>query len=481
MMQFVFSKFVFLIDFTATQTLLMPLVIIALLLDLGLLLVWYWLGVATANHGVTEAARTELYQLLGTAFLAMVIIGVMSLSASLFFTALRSTTLLNPTAIGNPATGLCHKIMTTTSFSMLGTPNSLLSGPSGAVNTFPGLCALVNPSANPTLTEQIDYPLAVVGVIIANLTNQTVANLDNSFVIDAYLGFLANLKPTVGFCAAVPEAIECLFPPEPVPEPGFELRYSFAPFAGFDMLFNSLSVLGTIQVFSLESFVAQLVLLGIFLYVWPYLIFIGLVLRAVFLTRKIGGLFIAVAIAGLIFFPIAYSLEYLALANGIQGPEPGIYGFSAVTVIPQNQISPTTTTHNYEINFFVMPNVKAIAQFYGCWPRAYGGAYGKLSDAEFADITFLLIPFLSLIATVTNLLSSTPSPQNLITSLGLPSYCGPDSALATTFALLNAYGLLGITAYLLPLLNLFIFFTSALGLSGLLGGETQLLGISSLI
>ena len=57
----------------------------------------------------------------------------------------------------------------------------------------------------------------------------------------------------------------------------------------------------------------------------------------------------------------------------------------------------------------------------------------------------------------------------------------PGGALATTMEMLNAYGIIGVASYFLPLLNLIITLSAIVGMSGLLGGNTSLEGLSRFV
>ena len=469
-------------------TQLMPLVILALLLDAMIVAVWYYIGVALNNNGIKGSAKGEFYQFIGTCLMVAIIIAVLVFASTAFSGTLNDTQLMSQTAIGS----MCSNVMTTSPLDIIGKTNSLLSGPATSTGTgsFPGLCTLVS-STTPDITTKLDYPISATSVIIANLTNQTAANLNSSFTIDAWIGFLSALSPQLNLCIDKPPgAIPCLIP-NPILSPLFELRYMNTPYAGYGMLLSNLGTFGTLLNFSVQSFVAQLLLLTIFLYTWPYLLFGGLVLRSTFFTRRIGGLLMAAAIAGLMIFPMVYAFEYLSIGHGIQQTAIGgtssnaavanaIYGYNAVTALPG------ANNGNYVINFFVQPNIKTIANTLNCWP---GGApssvltYGVpvptgLFAAETADIYSLLLPGIGL-------WNSLKGIYNLgtlsVPSMDLPVNCKPQAALNTFFALLNAYGLIGIDAYLLPLINLVIFITSVIGLSGLFGGDTELAGLSKLV
>ena len=49
------------------------------------------------------------------------------------------------------------------------------------------------------------------------------------------------------------------------------------------------------------------------------------------------------------------------------------------------------------------------------------------------------------------------------------------------FMIMNAYGIIGIPAYWLPIMNLVITLSGIIGLSGLLGGDTSMAGLGNLV
>ena len=491
--------FGFLLQATAPSSLpdaytqLMPLVILALLVDVMVVVIWYYMGVALNNSGIKASAKGEFYQFIGTCIMVIIIIAVLIFASTAFYNAMGATNLMKPDTIS----AMCANVMGTTSLDIIGKTNSLLSGPqtNSGTGNFPGLCALVPSSAGSStdITMKLDYPLSATAVVIANLTNQTAANLNYSFTVDAWLGFLSKLSPMLNLCIdPETEGMSCIIP-NPVAAPLFEIKYTNTPYSGYSLLTSNLATFGSLLNFSAESFIAQLLLATIFLYTWPYMLFAGLILRSTFFTRRIGGLLMAVALAGLLVFPMVYSFEYLAIGNGIQQPVSGssnptgynsIYGFNAVTSLPG---TPGVNNGNYMINFFVQPNVKTIANSLNCWPGGAGGSiltYGVSVDpglfkAERADIVALMLPGKSTWNAVKNLVSG--APLTSAPALELPVNCVPSAALNTFYALLNAYGIIGLDAYLLPLINLVIFITSVIGLSGLFGGDTELAGLSKLV
>ena len=401
-------------------------------------------------------------------------------------------------------------------------------------------------------TNQIDYPLAVTGVIVANLTNQTITNLNDAFVVDSFLGFLSTLQPEIRVCynddpIAAPESVQCLSPlPDPIASTTY-ITLSFQPYAGFDFIYKSLTDLGTMLTNAYTLFIAQLVFIVVFVFIWPYLLFMGLVLRSTPFTRGVGGLLIAVAIGMVLFYPLMYTTEYLVLgsnSNAAVQSNAQAYGYSYITGLPGRgaavcpgevitstgaplpascKISADTTgcsnsmiyspvcftslgkqdsgnnpvcpqvynaitkqedtinpTCNYTLNFFVEPSIEEIARTNQCWPHVLGGASVDLYAAEAGDVMTLLIPLYSAIGPLVALVSNG---FHLATmpSFPLPFVCTSDHAFATLKGMMQSFGIIGISAYIVPILNLVITLTAILGVSGLLGGDTSLAGIAKLL
>jgi hypothetical protein len=324
---------------------------------------------------------------------------------------------------------------------------------------------------------------------------------------------------------------------------------SFAPYAGLEVSFKNMVAIGSLLNGAYIVSVAQMILVVLFIFVWPYLLFIGLVLRSNPFTRKIGGLLIAAAIGMVLFYPLTYALEYLNLSSSSQ-PQAGSasYGYNYVTSIPgrdavvcpgegtslatsppqanpptcasgdepacssdmpytpicvdsltneqvssdsvscppvplppdvsgpPNPLSAPAPTCNYTVNFYVQPSIQDIAMHYNCWPVSLSGGSESLIAAEFIDIGLVMVPFYSAISAIASGIevpSSVPS---------LPGFtCTESGAVHIPEMILQAYGIIGVSAYLLPLLNLFISLSAILGVSGLLGGDTSLAGLSKLL
>ena len=459
-------------SFPAAKANLMPLVLAALMLDGVIVSLWYIFGTILNNSTVKASARGEFYQLIGTAILIAIILSLLVVFSQFFFSTLNGTALMSNSTLGT----MCSNIEGTSQL------NLLQSG--GLMGT---ICPYITGRSD-SLTYEMGYPLAATAVVIANLTNQTAMNLNSFFVEDSYLGFLSTFSPMFNICISGEVDVPWCLVPLPEPPPAFDISFTFTPLAGFNLIYRGFAALGVLITTAYESFILQLTFITMFLYIWPSLLFIGLVLRATFFTRKIGGLFIAVAIGAILFYPVVFSLQYLVLGRGL-GNVPGfgnvllaapntiatIYGFNSIT---SNSL---TAIPGYTPNFYVEPQFNQIANNVGCWPNGDStvpstGALG----AEATDVAEMWIPGLSLFSLISSLYGSFVT-SSQIPTLPVTYSCSPQSAEGVLFAFLNAYGIFGITAYLLPVLDILITMSAIIGLSGLLGGDTELAGLSRLI
>ncbi len=510
-----FIPLMFVTNFSAVQSQFLPLVMVALLLDSTIISVWYLIGVLISSEKFKRSAKSEFYQLVGTAVLTMIIITSLGTFNTIFTNSVSGTIFGSQTI-----SQLCTNIESTSNLGLLrsGTPYSFLAGISnagadGQGTTFQGLCSYVSAqNRDPSFTSNFDYPLAATGVVIANLTNQTAANLQNFFIISSYIGYQANMKPMVGFCLQdLPDpAGPCQLPfTDPVPGQGqlvaLNINATYQPFAGYNLPLSSMSTVGELLSLSLEMFMAQLTITSMLLYAWPFLLFIGLVLRATPFTRKIGGLFIAIAIGAIFFYPTVFAIEYINLGKGIPGilsdsttSIPSIYGFNSVTYNALTTLSgsnPLVGGYLYIPNFYVQPNLEKIAQVNDCWPGIEGlnpvNLYPSLTTPSFAlvsayvsDSAWMVIPFTNVVQIILPLLRGSGSiPSHLSIPMGFfPDICSnPTHVENLAFSVINAYGLIGVSTYFLPILNLIITLSAIIGLSGLLGGDTELAGLAKLV
>ena len=460
---------------------IIPLAIAAILLDSAIIAIWYMIGSVLNNSTVKSSAINEFYQIAGTILIALIVIWAVTTFGKFFETALSGTSLMSYNAMS----GLCSSLSSTTNLNLIGVSPSLLYAGTTPGST-PGICNIIDGAPTTTDVTQIsDYPLAVSGLILANMTNQTVTNLDQFFEVDAYVGFFAKATPTFKFCTQVPNLLgPCVVPVVPL-RPIISTGISYTPYAGYAMIIGSMKSIGDILSFAFESFTLQLLLLTAFLLTWPYLIFGGIVLRATPFTRKIGGLLIAIGIGAVLIFPAIYTIEYLSMGAGINSAlisqsSQGItstYGFnsiytSALTALP----GPNGGT--YAVNFFNEPKIKYIAEQYSCWPS------GGFGGAEAVDIAYLEIPFIGfsggVVSLIQTLISGAPSFSS-IPVLSFPDPCSPGDAVSLVFPILNASAIIGVSSYFLPILNLIITLSAIMGISGLMGGDTSMAGLSKLV
>jgi hypothetical protein len=187
------------------------------------------------------------------------------------------------------------------------------------------------------------------------------------------------------------------------------------------------------------------------------------------------------------------------------------YGFNALTQIPTQttDANGVTTTGNYIINFYVQPSMQQIAEANNCWPAvstsgkvasilagvllggpiggivAAGGATtssafsNPLPGAELADIFYLLNPLTNIGSNIGQLVTSGATLSS--GTFYLPAYCPPQGGLATNLEMLNAYGIIGVTSYFMPIINLIMTMSAIVGMSALMGGDTRLEGLSRFI
>ncbi|MGC8669647.1 MAG: hypothetical protein ACP5TL_00650 [Candidatus Micrarchaeia archaeon] len=454
-------------SFTTAKSLLMPLVVVALMLDSAFIAIWYLIGTALGNSTVKAGARDEFYQLIGTVLLIAIVLGILYVIASSYISILNSTALMN----SNTMYTLCQNVESLPKSLSLNIVHDFLAGNS----KFEGLCNIVkagslSPQNQPTVTEELDYPLAASSVIVASLTDQSVREYNAAFLFDAFVGYLSKLSPQINVCVYPGWLSPCIIPLYgAMQSPDFLLHVAFTPYSGYSFIYKLLTPLGTLMTTAIEFFVAQLSINVIALYIWPYLIFLGLLFRSVFFTRKLGGLLIATAIGVILFYPTIYSIEYISLSKSTSYYN-STYGYNTVTNIP-NSASSSINTY-YTLNFFSLPDLTAAISHYGCMPLG-----GNLISADTADSIVLLIPFYSIAAGVISAIES----GSVVPNFYLPSTCSPSNIMPVTFMLFEAYSIMGVTAYFLPIINLLITLTAIIGLSGLLGGDTELAGLAKLI
>ncbi|MEM3205027.1 MAG: hypothetical protein QW458_02145 [Candidatus Micrarchaeaceae archaeon] len=420
----------------------LPVIMVAILASVMIVGIYYMLGVILNNPSVKSRAISELGQVIGTAIIMVIILAALGL----FGTGLSLTSLVSPQTMNS----ICFTGTNSLAGSPLEITNSILPYATNAICNL----AVSAGSSNPSFTTQLDYGLAASYVILANLTNQSAVNLNSLYVFAGFVGSLSTLTSTTTFCLSGPP---CLLPISP----GLDtVTFSYTPLAGYAALRIALKPLETEANLIFESFVLQLLSISFFLYAWPFLLAAGIILRASFFTRRVGGLLIAMSLAATIFFPFVMLLEYSSLSN-----------LSAMSPIGANSI-PTLSIPGYKLNYYVFPNIKNIVDTYSCGPPFYNLGIGE----AYAAAPYL-VPFAGLALGVGYALYGFVG--------GIPSIpwisCTPSNALNTILTFVNAYGVMSVTGFILPLINILLSLSMVVGLSQMLGGDTNLLGIGRLV
>lgn len=521
-----------------------PIIAIAMILSLALISGYYMIGVALNNARVKGQAISEFYQILGTMVLLVILLFILGV----FGTTLTSTsTIVSPSSIQTLCNNLQNSVyqFTNSSYSyadipsptkavcdqLIGTESKQTSG-SGS-----GQVSASGQTAN------LDYGLAAVYVIDANVTNQTVRNLNALYLFDLEYGWLRTFKSSTVLC--LPGGVPgCALPTTPRP---FYIEYSYSPFGAYVL---ERSIMPTVEITATLTFYLQLltmIIILLFLYAWPFVLAGGIILRTFFLTRRAGGFLIALVVVLLIVYPVVYLMEYSALSAPLchygTSQNPGVTGGQTPVVagstgtngkncveligtdsLPSLQINELPlsdtfytaskfdgdlgtsnplpnppVTRAYQLSFFNLPDLAEAFNFYGCYPSSL-----LKTEMEFASN--YLIPGVGLVEGSGSGLSVTSNPIQLIqeifgafSSLGgnapasfaLPGvipanihayYCfTPEGMANASITAINIYGLMSVTTFILPLFNVLIMLSGILGLSGLLGGDTNIVGLGRFI
>ena len=86
-------------SFATAEANVLPIILAAMLLDVAIVAIWYFIGVLLTNDGVREAAKGEYYQFLGTAFLVVILLWGITAYSGITYGILGSTRLLSATPL----------------------------------------------------------------------------------------------------------------------------------------------------------------------------------------------------------------------------------------------------------------------------------------------------------------------------------------------------------------------------------------------
>jgi hypothetical protein len=445
---------------------------IAIMFGILIASITYAAGIILNSSKIKESAVNEFGQLIGTSIIAVIIIAVIEFFGS------ASVTSLATNSIGNNINQICNNQL---SNSQLAIVNSMISG--SPTNT---IC-----SATTTVYQDIkngnnggialfaDYDLMSSYVVVANLTSQMANNLDALYKYEDYIGFLATLTPNTTYCVSATPAppllgAACIIPIDPR---ALSVSLSYTPYAGYSLLKNISKPLETQAYLIFEIYLVQLLIILMFLYAWPYLLAAGIILKAFMFTRKAGGMLIGIVIGALILYPIIFLFEYSALSSASISPigaSPSSIPIISLNGLPLNNNKPITY-YSDKINFFVFPNATNVVNYYGCYP-----ANGNIYESELLASSYFSAPAVGLSSLLNygfggGYISGIPSISSIAIS------CQPQNALSLIFQFADMYGIIGVTGYILPVINILILIAAIKGISQLMGGDTNLLGLGRFV
>ena len=527
-----------------------PIIFIASLLGVMLAGTYYFIGYLLNNQRIKASAVSELVQAGGSIVLVIVIISVLYMlgtSDFSFGTFLGSSGASSISNICNTYLNYQNSQYPAYLNSNYFDKNYFSSNPSTLPEPTTAVCQyIIGSPANKVsidpLTRNIDYGMAATYVVIANMTNQSLYDLNAVYNLDSVLFFLRNLRSYVGFCMPV----NCATPVGPSV---LNLMVMYAPFQGYVFQRAIMPTMVTQAVLTLYMQSLELLIIIILLVFWPYLLGAGIVLRTIPFTRRAGGLIIAATIVGIIIFPTVFLIEYGALNN--LGTSQTFIGASQIPGIALCGFSPTPASggydvlwcytsantlktsyiykgtqpsgpisgllHNYpdtisactgklstsngeyvsgnpysnipscfvqrQLSLYSYPDAAGVVSFYFCYPTG-----PTVLPVEFEIVTETLIQGALLPATaIVGLFSNTFNFQsnplvNFIMSGGIAGGCfsklGPHNVVATLTSLVNMYGIITVSGFIIPILNLLIMLSAMTGISSLIGGETSIIGLS---
>jgi len=439
----------------------MPILTIAILIGISIVSSIYFAGSLLNSSRIKEAAMNELGQLIGTVIIAVIIIAIVEFFGS------ASVTTLTASTIGGNIIQICQQL-SNDQFNLVNSATSPTNTMCAAANSI--YSNIQNGGSGSTSTALFaDYDLIASYVIVANLTSQMAQNLNALYQYENYIGFLSTLTPITTYC----EPPSCIVPITPR---ALSVYVSFTPYKGYTILRDISKPIEMQGYMIFEIYLIELLLIITFIYAWPYLLAAGIILKASMFTRRVGGMLIGIVIAGLIIYPIIFLMEYVALNNATLGPigaSPNtipVFTMNGLTLNGKSVVYNSNT-----INFFVFPNATNIVHYYGCYPLG-GNIY--LSELEIS--AYYLIPgvgLYNLFAYVAGGLITGSLPNIPLTVVS----CQPQNALTLIFHFADLYGIIGVTGYMLPVINILILFSAIKGISQLMGGDTNLLGLGRLV
>ena len=439
----------------------LPVVVLAVMLSIGIVVGYYLLGMLLNNSQMRSGAINEFSNVIFTIVIVVIILAIFNFIGNATY-----ATAVIPRSVPQ---SICNTLQNA-NLNFIST-STQYNSPAEQI------CAsLINNNAGAGLTPNIDYPLASTYLIIANLTNQSVTNLNAVYVFGSYINFLGSFVATDSICVPNETCLLGTFGSEAV---GFTAIVSFSPFAGETSVAYTMRAFTTQSTLIFTSFMLQLIGIIVMLFMWPYLLAAGIILRSTFLTRRLGGLLIAICIGGLLVFPLVFLAQYAGLTNANLVPI-GSNTFNSMNsnAIPILAINGLDNNGNLvvynsnSINFYVFPRADYAIHAAGCWPHV------DLLTQELAIVTTYIAPGYGLAVGLSNLAGSLGS---FTTTALLPTSCNTAASINSLYALANIYGIMSIIGIFFPLMDLLIGISAIIGISDLIGGSTSLIGLERLL
>ncbi len=524
-----------------------PIIIIAALLGTTLAGVYYMIGYLLNNPRIRASAISEFEQAIGSIALVIVVIGVLYMLGTTDFSfgsflgakGVSSISNICSTYL-NPPSGTAYPAYLSSNFYDSGSTPPGLPEPTTAVCQYLIGAPLNKVSSSDPITTNIDYGLAATYVIMANMTNQSVYELNAVYNLDSILFFLRNLNPYVGFC--IPGV--CVDPFTPAE--GINIRLGYKPFQGYVFQRSIMPSIVTQATLTLYMETLELMIIIILLVFWPYLLGAGIVLRTIPFTRRAGGLIIAATIVGVIILPTIFLLEYHALNNiqsqtfvgASQIPGVALCGFGPVPASHSNNVLWCYTSANVlktsyiykgtqparfksdipactgqlnpnngeftngenpysnepkcfvqrNLSFYTYPDAAGIISLYSCYPTDT-----TIIPVEFDMIVSAMVQaplslnpagLMALFSNAVNQQGANSGVNALLTPVpggSCISKIGPHNTSAVLTSLVNMYGIITVSGFIIPILNFLILLSAMTGISSLIGGETTIIGLSRFI
>ena len=483
-----------------------PIMIIAVAVGVGIAMAYYAIATILGNSRLKAGAMYELSQVLGTVVILVIIFGVFSFYNAGVYSGYSN---LNG-AVRNICNPLDANQLAGSPIDFLNS-SALTPGPTNAICT-----QLVEPGPGKGVTSNIDYSLAATYAIIANVTSQAGMSLNALNVFENYYNTVEGFNPVESIC----------WPGTCAESNAYvgKIEYSYWPFYIYGKIRTGTLFIASEAELSFYMGMLELFAIVFALFAWPYALAAGLIMRASFLTRRAGGLIIAIVVVGLFFYPFLNMFEYASLTNAnnplsplganvlpynslplmtLKGlsVEPVCSCPSGYTYSGNNECSSALSStvratcpsnvpvgsidssgreiYTYStsrINFYVFPRLDYILNYNGCWP-----VNGSLLEQEALIAGSYVTPIYGLGLALRDSIGSFTGNLDFL-SIGTPYFrCDPAHLLDSVLALSDFYGQTFVFMVLMPVLNVLMLLSAVKGLSALLGGDTSLLGLGRLV